>query len=176
MLAVGTDDQFARLCAEAGLPDLAADPRFRRNPDRVVHREALVAALAEAIAARPLAAWLDVLRRAGVPGGAVRTIPEVFEAAPFAVVALPHPTLGEVRGVRGPIAVDGADQTSAVAPPLLGQHTRDVLAELGYAPGEVDALAAGACAYHGVGRSHGRPYLDHGGGSPPTPRGYRGAR
>ena len=67
-----------------------------------------------------------------MPGGPVRTIPEAFAHAPYAVVEHAHPRLGAVRTVRSPIGLDGEYPTAVAAPPLLGQHTAEVLAELGY--------------------------------------------
>src|SRR5262249_54855939 len=78
ILAIGTDDQFARFCAAAGLDELAADSRFRTNPERVENRRPLVALLADAIVQRSLDEWLGVLARARVPGGPVRSIPETL--------------------------------------------------------------------------------------------------
>ena len=93
------------------------------TPLRVEHRLELVARLADAIRERPTADWLAVLEAANVPGGPVRTIPEAFAHAPYAVVEHAHPRLGTVRTVRSPIGLDGAYPTAAAAPPLLGQHT-----------------------------------------------------
>ena len=145
IVAIGTNEQFARFCAAAGLPELASDERYSTNPLRVEHRLELVARLAEAIHRRPTDEWLAVLDAANVPGGPVRTIPEAFAHAPYAVVEHAHPRLGGVRTVRSPIGVDGAYLTAAVAPPLLGQHTDHVLAELGYDDDARAALARGAC-------------------------------
>ncbi len=145
IVAIGTDEQFARFCLAAGLPDLAADERYATNPLRVEHRLELAARLADAISLRPTADWLAVLASANVPGGPVRTIPEAFAHAPYAVVEHAHPKLGTVRTVRSPIGLDGAYPTAAAAPPLLGQHTAEVLAELGYDEADREDLLLGAC-------------------------------
>ena len=145
IVAIGTDEQFARFCLAAGLPDLAADERYATNPLRVEHRLELAARLAEAISLRPTADWLAVLASANVPGGPVRTTPEAFAHAPYAVVEHAHPKLGTVRTVRSPIGLDGAYPTAAAAPPLLGQHTAEVLAELGYDEADREGLLLGAC-------------------------------
>jgi crotonobetainyl-CoA:carnitine CoA-transferase CaiB-like acyl-CoA transferase len=145
IVAIGTNEQYTRFCGVAGLPDLAGDRRYASNALRVEHRLELVARLADAIRGRSTAEWLAILEAANVPGGPVRTIPEAFAHAPYAVVQHAHPRLGSVRTVRSPIGLDGDYHTAACAPPLLGQHTDEVLAELGY---DVDARAAlmrGAC-------------------------------
>jgi crotonobetainyl-CoA:carnitine CoA-transferase CaiB-like acyl-CoA transferase len=145
IVAIGTDAQFARFCREASLGDLADDPRFATNPDRVRNRAELTPVIAEAIATRSVADWLALMERAGVPGGPVRTIPEVFEHAPFATTAHDHPTLGAIRTVRTPIGLDGTRTSAAAAPPLLGQHGAELLAEAGYAPADVERLLATVC-------------------------------
>ncbi len=145
IVAVGTNEQFTRFCREAGLGDLAADRRYASNALRVEHRLELVARLSEAIGRRPTSDWLAVLEASNVPGGPVRTIPEAFAHAPYAVMQHAHPLLGTVRTVRSPIGIDGGYPTAVAAPPLLGQHTDEVLAELGYDPGARAALLRGAC-------------------------------
>jgi crotonobetainyl-CoA:carnitine CoA-transferase CaiB-like acyl-CoA transferase len=145
IVAIGTNEQFTRFCTAAGLADLAGDARYATNPQRVEHRLELVARLAATIARRPTAEWLGVLASANVPGGPVRTIPEAFAHAPYALVEHAHPRLGSVRTVRSPIGLDGAYPTAVAAPPLLGQHTGEVLGELGYDDAERAALLAGAC-------------------------------
>ncbi|MEA2209064.1 MAG: hypothetical protein QOF54_1541, partial [Solirubrobacteraceae bacterium] len=145
IVAIGTNEQFTRFCSAAGLAGLAGDERYATNPQRVEHRIELVERLAGAIARRPTADWLEVLAQANVPGGPVRTIPEAFAHAPYAVVEHAHPLLGSVRTVRSPIGIDGAYRTAAAAPPLLGQHTDEVLAELGYDHDTRTRLLAGAC-------------------------------
>jgi crotonobetainyl-CoA:carnitine CoA-transferase CaiB-like acyl-CoA transferase len=145
IVAIGTNEQYTRFCNAAGLPELAGDERYATNALRVEHRLELVARLADAIRQRPTADWLQVLAAANVPGGPVRTIPEAFAHAPYAVVEHEHPRLGSVRTVRSPIGLDGAYPTAAAAPPLLGQHTAEVLAELGYHGAARAALLAGPC-------------------------------
>ena len=145
VLAVGTDEQFARFCEVAGLDALAADARFARNAGRVAHRLELVAAIADAISQRTVAEWTAAMAEAGVPGGPVRSLPEVFALLPRAAVQHEHPVLGTVRTVRSPLLFDGSRPTAAAAPPLLGQHTAEVLAEAGYAEREITVLEQGPC-------------------------------
>ena len=146
IVAIGTDEQFQRFCREAEATELAEDERFRTNPQRVAHRREIVAHLAALIGRRPLAEWLEVIARSRVPGGAVRTIPEVFGAAPFAIATHDHPTIGPVQTVRSAIGLDGTHPTAQAAPPLLGEHTAEVLCELGYDAERVGRLMAGPCA------------------------------
>ena len=145
IVAIGTNEQFTRFCNAGGLPELASDPRFATNPLRVEHRLELVARIASAIGERPTDDWLAVLEAANVPGGPVRTIPEAFAHAPYAVVEHAHPLLGSVRTVRSPIGLDGKYPTATAAPPLLGQHTAEVLSEIGYDDDAREALLAGPC-------------------------------
>jgi crotonobetainyl-CoA:carnitine CoA-transferase CaiB-like acyl-CoA transferase len=145
IVAIGTDAQFERFCVEASLPELLDDPRFATNPDRVRNRAELTPVLAAAIERRSLAEWLALMERAGVPGGPVRTIPEVFEHAPFATHTHEHATLGPIRTVRSPIGLDGTRTTADAPPPLLGEHAAEILAEAGYSAPEVERMLASIC-------------------------------
>ncbi len=80
-----------------------------------------------------------------MPGGPVRTIPEVFDHAPFATKAHEHATLGPIRTVRTPIGLDGARTSADAPPPLLGAHGEEILSEAGYPPHEVERLLASIC-------------------------------
>ncbi len=145
-LAIGNDGQFTRFCREAGRADLADDPRFATNRDRVMHRAELVQELAATLATQPVEHWIAVLDRAAAPGGPVLTLPQVF-AGPAAhmVETVEHPTVGPIDLVRSPIGIDGERPSARRHPPLLGEHTAELLAEAGYTPSEVSALLTGAC-------------------------------
>jgi crotonobetainyl-CoA:carnitine CoA-transferase CaiB-like acyl-CoA transferase len=146
-LAVGNDNQFVRFCREAGRDDLADDPDFATNPLRVLNRQRLVAELGETFATQPVAHWVDVLERASVPGGPVLALPEVFSGpAAHAVEEIDHPAAGRVRLVATPVRIDGERPDTRMAPPRLGEHGAEILAEAGYSPEEASALLAGPCA------------------------------
>jgi crotonobetainyl-CoA:carnitine CoA-transferase CaiB-like acyl-CoA transferase len=136
MLAVGNDRQFASWCAVAGRGELAADARFATNAARVAHRAEIVPLVAAALRARTTHEWLEALNAAKVPCGPINDIGEVF-AEPQVIhrgmrIDLPHPTAGHVPGVRSPINYSRTAIEYREAPPLLGQHTDQVLeAELG---------------------------------------------
>ena len=135
ILAVGNDGQFEKFCAVAGCPELAADPRFAKNADRVRHRALLVPLLAERLRTRPRAEWLAALEAAKVPCGPINGLDDVF-ADPQVneramTVTLPHPLAGQVELVASPMKLSATPPTARRAPPLLGQHTDEVLAEIG---------------------------------------------
>jgi crotonobetainyl-CoA:carnitine CoA-transferase CaiB-like acyl-CoA transferase len=133
ILAVGNDEQFARFCAVAGHAEWARDQRFSSNAQRVAHRAVLLPLLRQATVARSSADWIAALEAAGVPCGPINRIDEVF-ADPHVVarglrMALPHPLAGEVPLVSNPIRFSGSPVSYRRPPPLLGQHTAEVLAQ-----------------------------------------------
>jgi crotonobetainyl-CoA:carnitine CoA-transferase CaiB-like acyl-CoA transferase len=136
MLAVGNDRQFTSWCAVAGRAELASDARFATNAARVAHRSTLVPMVEDAMRARTTREWLATLNAANVPCGPINDIGQVF-AEPQVVhrgmrIDLPHPTAGQVPGVKNPINYSRTGLEYRDAPPLLGQHTDQVLeAELG---------------------------------------------
>ena len=145
VVAVGNDGQWERLCGALERPDLAADERFRTNALRVKNRDALIADLERFFAARPAADWLARLERAEVPAAPVNALDAVFAdphvLARRMLVETPHPTIGTLRMVGSPLKLDSIGRRSMTAPPLLGQHTEEVLWQrLGIARPEVEAL------------------------------------
>ncbi|MGD0490611.1 MAG: CaiB/BaiF CoA-transferase family protein [Steroidobacteraceae bacterium] len=147
IIAVGNDAQFARLCTVAGLPDLAADPRFSSNKQRVENRAALIERLCAATRLRPTARWIADLERVGVPCGPINSIDAVFAdpqvQARGMKVDLPHPIAGEVSLVANPLRLSETPVSYRSAPPLLGADTHEVLArKLGLSEADIGALAA----------------------------------
>ena len=146
ILAVGNDSQFARFCEAAGT-SWASDPRFASNADRVRARSVLVPLIAEVIATRTQQSWLAALESRGVPCGPINTIDQVFAdphvAARGMRFDLAHPTAGSVPQVGSPFRFSKTPVSYDRAPPLLGQHTDEVLrARLGFDDRRIGDLAA----------------------------------
>src|SRR4051794_9526569 len=141
-VAAANDGLFRRMCDAIERPDLAE--RFPTNASRVEGRDELIAELEQLFATRPADDWSAKLDAAGVPAGKIRSVLEAIEAATEAGgdprVTVEHPTIGDLQLIRSPIRTEG--MPAAAAPPLLGQHTREVLLEAGIAESEVDDLAA----------------------------------
>lgn len=134
ILATGNDGQYQRFCSVAGRPDLATDERFATNRDRVGNREVLGPILNEIIAAKPRAFWLEELERVGVPCGPINNLEQVFDdnhvQARGARQEVEHSVGGSIPTVANPIRFSESPIEYDQPPPLLGQHTDDVLAEM----------------------------------------------
>lgn len=139
MIAAANDGLFRQLCERVGLPELADDPRFGTNPDRLANRDALLPALRARLEERPTAYWLEQLD--GIP---VAPVQDVAEAAAHQQTR----ATGILQGLAGtetlglPLEVDGQRVAHRSPPPTLGLNSRDVLLDLGYTGDEIDGLAA----------------------------------
>lgn len=150
-LAVGNDAQFERLARAIERPELREDPRFESNRARVEHREALLAILLPIFRSKSSAEWETLGDEEGIPGGPVLSVSEALAHPQVAtrgtVLSHPHPKAGVVRTIASPVRLDGNEPNAGRAPPLLGEHTRELLARFGYSPDEISALEAeGVCA------------------------------
>jgi formyl-CoA transferase/CoA:oxalate CoA-transferase len=156
MIAAGTDARFDRLCRVLGRPDLAADPRFTHNPDRLRHRDALVAALDEETRRHATAVLLARLRAADVTCAPLQTLDQVVADpqtdASEMLLPTPHAAIPDLRTVALPVRWDGRRPAAVRPPPGVGEHTAEVLGELGFGAAEIAALgAAGAVEDRGAG-------------------------
>lgn len=134
VLAPGTNRLFRELCIVLEREDLAVDERFGSNERRVLHRPALLAELEKSFAQRTTADWLEILEREQIPCAPVHTMAEAYRSeqlhANGMVQRVPHPTVGEVSQLSSPYHFGHGDLPIRMAPPLLGQHTDEVLREL----------------------------------------------
>ena len=145
ILAVGNDGQFAKFCDVAGRPEIALDPRFAKNQDRVRNRAVLVPMLEDIMKQRGKQQWLAALESAKVPCGAINNLAEVFEDPQVRQRAMvdswQHPLRPDLRLVASPIRLAVTPVRTDRPPPLLGQHTDEVLGELlGRTPRELAQL------------------------------------
>ena len=145
ILAIGNDGQFARFCAEAGQPSMAQDARFATNRARVENRAVLIPLLKKLTVERTTADWIAALEAKAVPCGPINTLADVFAdpqvQARGLKVTMPHPAAGTVPQVANPIKLSATPVEYRLPPPLLGEHTERILADvLGVSPGGIAVL------------------------------------
>jgi formyl-CoA transferase/CoA:oxalate CoA-transferase len=144
MVAVGSDGLWRRFTAATGLDELTDDPRYATNPDRVRNRDTLLPRVAAALATKTSAEWTELLGVAGVPAGPVSTVPEALAhpqvAARDMIVELDHPVAGPLKTLGSPLKLSGNPTTIRKPPPTLGQHTDEILADLGLTAAQITAL------------------------------------
>jgi len=146
MVAAGNDRLFASLCRVLELGELVADARFRTNPDRVRNREELVAIVSGRLRERDSVEWQERLAAAGVPVAPVADVADIVEAPQTEALemlqSLPHESIPELRVPALPLSFDHERATFRAAPPAVGEHTAEILAEVGYSGEEIAALEA----------------------------------
>ena len=133
-LGVANNSLWDRTCKALDRPDLIKDPRFDTEANRVTNRKVLVPLLNEILGARPADEWLARLDKAGVPAGRIKSVAEVCESAHLRargmMVSLAHPKAGSIRVMGVPVRLHDTPGGAQAAPPLLGQHTDEVLTKL----------------------------------------------
>ena len=143
-------DSWPRFCAAIRMPELADDERYRSNRDRFDHRDTLIPALEARFATRTTAAWEPDFREAGALFAPVQTIAGILaheQVAELGIVgSVDHPTVGTIPQLGPPLEMSATPAAIRRPPPLLGEHTREVLAEFGFAPDEIDRLCASGVA------------------------------
>ena len=136
IIAVGNDEQFRRFCEFAGIPDVAKDERYAKNEARVRNRAEVSKIVANVMSKKPTAYWIDGLEKNKISCGPINKIDQVFAdeqvQARGMEIEMPHPAAGgkPVKLIGSPIKMSGTPVTYRAAPPMMGQHTDDVLKEL----------------------------------------------
>ncbi|MCO6416002.1 CoA transferase [Siccirubricoccus sp. KC 17139] len=149
LIGIASDNLWRRFAAGIGRPELAEDPRFRTNADRVHHFAETVALVQDITVTRAVTEWVEFCGRVGIPCAAINTLAEMLAhphtAARGIVLDYEHPALGPLKTMAQPIQFNGRPRKVASPPPLLGEHSAEVLAGYGFTPDEISALrAAGA--------------------------------
>ncbi len=143
-LAIGTDRFWQLLCEGIGAPELAADPRYKTNPQRVECKEELTRAIVEKLKTRTTKEWESILLAKGVPCAPAQTYEEFFEDPQVAAMSMAHivehPKIGPMKVSGVPVHMSETPGAVQCAPPTLGQHTDELLSDVGYTPNDIARL------------------------------------
>ncbi|WP_158923430.1 CaiB/BaiF CoA-transferase family protein [Acidisphaera sp. S103] len=154
LIGVANDNLWRRFCKAVERDDLADDPRFRTSPDRAANRELTVGIVQDIVRTRSRDTWIELLTGLGVPCAPINTLKDVLDhphtAARGLVMEYPHPVLGPIKTIGQPIVFDGAPRQPGTPPPMLGEHSRPVLLELGYPDAEITRMAAAGVIVDGA--------------------------
>lgn len=146
VVAVGNDGQFRKLCTVLEMEELAKDPKFSSNPKRLENRERLTEIISEKMLKRDGKEWMQLLNAAGIPGGPINNLQELFSdeqvKAREMVKEIPHPTAGSIRLVGSPLKLSRTPVEIKRHPPLAGEHTEEVLKEIGITKEQIDLMKA----------------------------------
>ena len=146
VIAAGNDATFQRLCKALGISEVATDPRFASNPTRVEHRDELFDLLAEVTRTHTSGDLWTLLRDHSVPGSPIQDMADVVRdeqvEASGMLPRVEHPEIPDYRAIAMPIRWDGDRPETTPIPPGVGEHTREILSELGYGDEQVAALVA----------------------------------
>jgi crotonobetainyl-CoA:carnitine CoA-transferase CaiB-like acyl-CoA transferase len=144
LVGAANDNLFRSFIEVLEMPELAEDERFATNPNRVKHRLELRQRISERLQTRPATEWEALLKARSVPCSRIQTVADLVEEEQLDALGLltdfPHPLIPDLRLINLPVSLNGRRAAHQLPPPLLGQHTDDVLAELGYSKADVAAL------------------------------------
>ncbi|UTR12916.1 CoA transferase [Evansella sp. LMS18] len=143
-VAVGNDRQFGKFMEVLGLQEYAQEERFATNPQRLKNREELIQLITEQMKTKTSREWLESLQKQGIPAGPINTVKEMFEdpqvIARELVKEVAHPTAGKVKLVGSPLNLSRTPTEVTRHPPLAGEHTNEVLAEIGYTESQIEEM------------------------------------
>ena len=143
-IAVGNDQLWEKFCKAVGLERVMDDPKFATNAKRVENREEIVKIIGDLVATRDGEEWLKILTDAGIPCGPIYTVDKIFTDPQVLhrqmLKELDHPKAGKVRVTGIPVKLSDTPGKVKTAPPVLGQHTQEILNELGYSDHDVEKL------------------------------------